>query len=308
MASKVYFADLRTDFHENLQQKLTRLLKAAGMDSIDFDRKYVAIKMHFGEPGNLAFLRPNFAKTVVDAVNDFRSGSGSSEDPAAAGLGTNNVSVVFTSVKSQSQSIAFAVVQTVNAADTLINVRIRQRYGTEVCAGSESYLRVCGLIGVLAAVNTACRRLCFYTAVIDTVGKISDDAGTYLCVSDDTARVVTGGSDKRVIRKTEYRAGALHLAHKSRGVSVCVNRTRRRTAGSVYHAGRFENSRKRSGRSGRRLRNDRVNRAFGKSMPAAHRGKDDAGITFGASGGSDRRIKMNVCPGHDVVFRVVRKE
>ena len=68
MASKVYFADLRTSFHENLPQKLTRLLKAAGLDSIDFDRKYVAIKMHFGEPGNLAFLRPNWAKTVADFV------------------------------------------------------------------------------------------------------------------------------------------------------------------------------------------------------------------------------------------------
>ena len=52
MASKVYWADLRADFHENLQQKLTRLMKTAGMGEIDFDRKFVAIKMHFGEPGN----------------------------------------------------------------------------------------------------------------------------------------------------------------------------------------------------------------------------------------------------------------
>lgn len=50
MASKVYWADLRVDFHENLQQKLTRLMKTAGMGEIDFDRKFVAIKMHFGEP------------------------------------------------------------------------------------------------------------------------------------------------------------------------------------------------------------------------------------------------------------------
>lgn len=70
MASKVYFADLRADFHENLQQKLTRLMKTAGMGNIDFDRKYVAIKMHFGEPGNLAFLRPNWAKTVADFVKE----------------------------------------------------------------------------------------------------------------------------------------------------------------------------------------------------------------------------------------------
>ena len=34
MASKVYFADLRADYHENLQQKLTRLMKTAGMGDI----------------------------------------------------------------------------------------------------------------------------------------------------------------------------------------------------------------------------------------------------------------------------------
>lgn len=70
MASKVYYGDLRADFRENLQQKLTRLMKTAGMDQIDFDKKFVAIKMHFGEPGNLAFLRPNWAKTVADFVKE----------------------------------------------------------------------------------------------------------------------------------------------------------------------------------------------------------------------------------------------
>ena len=70
MASKVYFADLRANYRENLQQKLTRLMKTAGMGEIDFDKKYVAIKMHFGEPGNLAFLRPNWAKTVADFVKE----------------------------------------------------------------------------------------------------------------------------------------------------------------------------------------------------------------------------------------------
>ena len=66
--SKVYFADFRTTLTENLQQKLWRLLDQAGINQIDFDRKYAAIKLHFGEPGNLAFLRPNWAKTVADYV------------------------------------------------------------------------------------------------------------------------------------------------------------------------------------------------------------------------------------------------
>ena len=68
--SKVYFTDMHTTLRENLQQKLSRLIKTAGIGQIDFNQKYTAIKIHFGEPGNLAFLRPNFAKTTVDIVKE----------------------------------------------------------------------------------------------------------------------------------------------------------------------------------------------------------------------------------------------
>ena len=34
------------------------------------EHKLVAIKMHFGEPGNLAYLRPNYAKAVADVVKE----------------------------------------------------------------------------------------------------------------------------------------------------------------------------------------------------------------------------------------------
>ncbi|MBQ3216257.1 MAG: DUF362 domain-containing protein [Oscillospiraceae bacterium] len=66
--SKVYFTTFHTTLQENLQQKLSRLLLTAGIDQIDFQNKFVAIKLHFGEPGNLAYLRPNYARTVVDLV------------------------------------------------------------------------------------------------------------------------------------------------------------------------------------------------------------------------------------------------
>ena len=68
--SKVYFTTMKTTLSENLPQKLKRLILAAGMDQIDFDGKYTAIKMHFGEPGNLAFLRPNYAAVVVNTVKE----------------------------------------------------------------------------------------------------------------------------------------------------------------------------------------------------------------------------------------------
>ena len=64
--SQVYFTNLRAKPGDNLLDKLERLITKAGMGSMDFDGKYVAIKIHFGEPGNMAYLRPNFARVVVD--------------------------------------------------------------------------------------------------------------------------------------------------------------------------------------------------------------------------------------------------
>jgi uncharacterized Fe-S center protein len=63
--SKVYFTNLRTRPPQNLLKKLENLVIKAGIESIDFRKKFVAIKIHFGEPGNLAYLRPNYAATVV---------------------------------------------------------------------------------------------------------------------------------------------------------------------------------------------------------------------------------------------------
>lgn len=70
MASKVYFTDFCTGTGESLPQRLARLVMSAGFDQIDFQDKFVAIKIHFGELGNLAYLRPNYAKVIVDLVKD----------------------------------------------------------------------------------------------------------------------------------------------------------------------------------------------------------------------------------------------
>lgn len=68
--STVYFTTFKTNYNENLIQKLHRLMKQAGFENIDFKDKYAAIKIHFGEYGNLAFLRPNYAKVVADYVKE----------------------------------------------------------------------------------------------------------------------------------------------------------------------------------------------------------------------------------------------
>lgn len=66
--SKVYFTNLRTKMNEGLPKKLQKLIRAAGIENIDFENKYTAIKIHFGEPGNIAYLRANYAKAVADVV------------------------------------------------------------------------------------------------------------------------------------------------------------------------------------------------------------------------------------------------
>lgn len=66
--SKVYFTNLRASSSKNLLEKLNNLVIKAGIENIDFNNKFTAIKIHFGEPGNLAYLRPNYSKVIVDLI------------------------------------------------------------------------------------------------------------------------------------------------------------------------------------------------------------------------------------------------
>ena len=68
--AKVFYSDLRALPGTNLLLKLQKLIRRAGIGEIDMNNKLVAIKIHFGEPGNLSFLRPNYAKAVADVIKE----------------------------------------------------------------------------------------------------------------------------------------------------------------------------------------------------------------------------------------------
>ena len=69
--SKVYFTDFHTEaYGDGLPTKLKKLIKKAGIQELDLEGKFVAIKMHFGELGNISYLRPNYARAVVDVVKE----------------------------------------------------------------------------------------------------------------------------------------------------------------------------------------------------------------------------------------------
>ena len=68
--STVYFTDLRTSPGNSLPQKMKKLVRKAGIGQIDFKDKFTAIKIHFGEPGNVAYIRHNYAAALVDILKE----------------------------------------------------------------------------------------------------------------------------------------------------------------------------------------------------------------------------------------------
>lgn len=68
--SKVYFTDMRCEIGDSLIAKTRRVVEAAGFKDLVVDGKFVAVKLHFGELGNLSYLRPNYARLVADMVKE----------------------------------------------------------------------------------------------------------------------------------------------------------------------------------------------------------------------------------------------
>lgn len=68
MKSTVYFMDLRASYKDNLLKKLDRLMDSAGIQKIIKQRTLVAVKLHFGELGNTAFIRPVFIRQIADKI------------------------------------------------------------------------------------------------------------------------------------------------------------------------------------------------------------------------------------------------
>ena len=68
MKSNVYFMDLRSSYTNNLLKKLSRLLEAAELGERIKERNLVAVKLHFGERGNTAFVRPVFIRRIIHQI------------------------------------------------------------------------------------------------------------------------------------------------------------------------------------------------------------------------------------------------
>ncbi|MDD4503530.1 MAG: DUF362 domain-containing protein [Clostridiaceae bacterium] len=71
MKSKVFFAGVHSQGkQESLLVKMQKLFDRAGFGDMIFKDDIVAIKMHFGEKGNTAYIRPTFARQIVDKIRE----------------------------------------------------------------------------------------------------------------------------------------------------------------------------------------------------------------------------------------------
>lgn len=68
MTADVFMTDLRTRSGHGLLDKLDRLFERAGFDNLIEPNDLVAIKLHFGERGNLAHIRPQYLRRIVSKV------------------------------------------------------------------------------------------------------------------------------------------------------------------------------------------------------------------------------------------------
>jgi uncharacterized Fe-S center protein len=65
---KVFFSDMRTGYKENLFDKIAKLLMLAGLPQAVSDGDLTAVKIHFGEKGNHTYIRPVFARKVIEEI------------------------------------------------------------------------------------------------------------------------------------------------------------------------------------------------------------------------------------------------
>ena len=70
MNSKVYFTDMTTDSRRNLLDKTRQLAEKAGLCDVIEENDLVAVKLHFGELGNLAYLPPPLIRVIVEMVKE----------------------------------------------------------------------------------------------------------------------------------------------------------------------------------------------------------------------------------------------
>ncbi|MCF8336277.1 MAG: DUF362 domain-containing protein [Bacteroidales bacterium] len=73
MAQEVFFSSLKNKTHKSPLHKISKLLKKVNVKGTFEEQQLIAVKVHFGELGNTAFLRPVFLRPVIGELKDINT-------------------------------------------------------------------------------------------------------------------------------------------------------------------------------------------------------------------------------------------
>jgi uncharacterized Fe-S center protein len=71
MSHPVYFLDLKASFKENRLQRIGRLLDQVPFSKPLVKKNLVAVKIHFGEKGNTAYVKPIYVRPITDKIREW---------------------------------------------------------------------------------------------------------------------------------------------------------------------------------------------------------------------------------------------
>ncbi len=100
MTADVFFIDLETSSKENLPQKLSRLVKKAGIKDVLKKNDLTSVKIHFGEKGNTAYIRPVFIRQIIETIKEYKANPFLTDaNTLYAGTRSDSVSHIHTAIE-----------------------------------------------------------------------------------------------------------------------------------------------------------------------------------------------------------------
>ena len=142
MTADVFFMDLETTSKENLPQKLTRLVKRAGLKNILVNNDLTAVKIHFGEQGNTAYIRPVFIRKIIQTIKKYKASPFLTDaNTLYVGTRSNSVSHIHTAIENgfsySSMDTAPIIIADGLMGKSETKINVNQKNCSNVFIGSE---------------------------------------------------------------------------------------------------------------------------------------------------------------------------
>ena len=142
MTADVFFMDLETTSKENLPQKLSRLVKRAGLKNILANNDLTAVKIHFGEQGNTAYIRPVFIRKIIQTIKKYKASPFLTDaNTLYVGTRSNSVSHIHTAIENgfsySSMDTAPIIIADGLMGKSETKIKVNQKNCSNVFIGSE---------------------------------------------------------------------------------------------------------------------------------------------------------------------------